>query len=93
MIQQLSLKKPALESIGRRRSNRGVEDQAPNRLGRWVLLGREAWPLSSSAGCWWRPRMPRLRHERELEAAAARSASDPPSVSVAIARRPRRPRS
>ena len=58
----------------------------PNRRGRWVL-GVGGLVVVSLAGSLVAATLPRLRHEKELDAAAARVADSPPVVTVASARR------
>ena len=58
----------------------------PDRRGRWVL-GIGGLLAVSLAGSLVAATLPRLRHEKELDAAAARTADSPPVVTVASARR------
>jgi RND family efflux transporter MFP subunit len=64
---------------------RGAQGKARGRPGRWAL-GIGSLAALALSGSLVATTLPRLRHERELEAAAARAGS-PPVVSVATARR------
>ena len=65
----------------------GVERQGSRPVGTLGAGRRGAGRSSPSAGSLVAATLPRLRHEKELDAAAARAADSPPAVAVATARR------
>ncbi len=86
MSQQSSVEKPAPEESGVAALPSKPREQPRGWSGHWVL-GGGAMTVVLLAGALIAATVPRLRHDKELDAAAARSASSPPIVSVAIARR------
>jgi RND family efflux transporter MFP subunit len=90
MTQQMSVEKPAPAASGtaptgpQARSSRGGKSSRRFRFG---LVGGGLLAVVALAGSLVAATLPRLRHEQELDAAAARAADSPPSVSVAAARR------
>jgi RND family efflux transporter MFP subunit len=91
MIQQPSLEKPAPERTGTAEpapapNASGSKRKGHGRSGHWAF-GIGALTAVALAGSLLAATLPRLRHEKELEAAAARAATSPPLVSVVTARR------
>ncbi len=80
MTQQVAVEKPA--PLARPASEGGVK-----RFPRWRVGLTVAIVAVVLAGSLVAATLPRLRHQRELDASAARSASEPPTVAVATARR------
>jgi len=86
MIQQLSVKKPAAEESAAAAPLSKSKERPRGQSGQWVLGGGVLFVVAL-AGSLVAATVPRLRHDKELDAAAARSISTPPTVAVAIARR------
>lgn len=91
MIQQPSPEKPVPEAPGTAGpppapAARESNGKSRRGSGHW-MLGIGALAAVALAGSLVATTVPRLRHEKELEAAAARAADSPPRVSVATARR------
>jgi RND family efflux transporter MFP subunit len=86
MSQQLSIEKPAPEEFGAATPPLESNERPRGRTGQWMLGGGVLFVVAL-AGSLVAVAVPRLQHDKELKAEAARSTSTPPTVSVAIARR------
>ena len=86
MLQQFPIEKPAPEESGAATPSLESKGRLGSRSEHW-MLGGGVLVIIVLIGSLVAATLPRLRHERELDAAAAQASSSPPIVSVVTARR------